>query len=124
MRHRVAGKKLSRSSGARKALFKSLLTELFRNERIETTEAKAKAMRGQAEKLISIARRGDLAARRHVYAELSSTKVAKKLMEEIAPEFKDRKGGYTRIYKLGPRKGDAAPMALIELVEKLEEAAA
>ena len=123
MRHRVAGKKLSRSSGARKALFKSLLTELFRHERIETTEAKAKAVRGQAEKLISIARRGDLAARRHVYAELSSTQVAKKLMEEIAPEFKDRNGGYTRIYKLGPRKGDAAPMALIELVEKLEEAA-
>ena len=123
MRHRVAGKKLSRSSGARKALFKSLLTELFRHERIETTEAKAKAVRGQAEKLISIARRGDLAARRHVYAELSSTQVAKKLMEEIAPEFKDRNGGYTRIYKLGPRKGDAAPMALIELVEKLEVAA-
>jgi len=123
VRHRVAGKKLSRSSGARKALFKSLLTELFRHERIETTEAKAKAVRGQAEKLISIARRGDLAARRHVYSELSSTQVAKKLMEEIAPEFKDRKGGYTRIYKLGPRKGDAAPMALIELVEKLEEAA-
>jgi large subunit ribosomal protein L17 len=124
VRHQVAGKKLSRSTGARRALFKSLLTELFRNERIETTEAKAKAVRAQAEKLISIARRGDLAARRHVYAELSSTVVAKKLMEEIAPEFKDRNGGYTRIYKLGPRKGDAAPMALIELVEKLEEAAA
>ena len=123
MRHQVAGKKLSRSTGARKALFKSLLTELFRNERIETTEAKAKAVRGQAEKLISIARRGDLAARRRVYAELSSTQVAKKLMEEIAPEFKGRTGGYTRIYKLGPRKGDAAPMALIELVEKLEASA-
>ncbi len=124
MRHQVAGKKLSRSTGARKALFKSLLTELFRHERIETTEAKAKAIRAQAEKLISIARQGDLAARRRVYAELSSTKVAKKLMEEIAPEFKDRTGGYTRIYKLGPRKGDAAPMALIELVEKLEAEAA
>jgi large subunit ribosomal protein L17 len=123
VRHRVGGKKLSRSTGARRALFKSLLTELFRNERIETTEAKAKAVRAQAEKLISIARRGDLTARRRIYAELSSTLVAKKLMEEIAPEFKGRAGGYTRIYKLGPRKGDAAPMALIELVEKIEAAA-
>ncbi len=123
MRHRVAGKKLSRSTGARKALFKSLLTELFKNERIETTEAKAKAVRGQAEKLITVARRGDLAARRKVYAELSSPDVAKKLVDEIAPEYKGRSGGYTRIYKLGPRKGDAAPMALLELVEG-EEAAA
>jgi large subunit ribosomal protein L17 len=123
VRHRVGGKKLSRSTGARKALFKSLLTELFRNERIETTEARAKAIRGQAEKLISTARRGTLAARRSVYAELSSAEVAKKLVDEIAPEFKDVKGGYTRIYKLGPRKGDAAPMAIIELAQE-EKAAA
>jgi large subunit ribosomal protein L17 len=117
VRHRVAGKKLSRSTGARKALFKSLLTELFRNERIETTEAKAKVIRSQADKLITLARRGDLAARRKVYAELASADVAKKLVDEIAPEYKARKGGYTRVYKLGPRKGDAAPMALLELVE-------
>ncbi|MCA1554666.1 MAG: 50S ribosomal protein L17 [Chloroflexi bacterium] len=119
----MAGKKLSRSSGARRALFKSLLTELFKNERIETTEAKAKAVRGQAEKLITIARRGDLAARRRVYAELASTEVAKKLVEEIAPEHKARKGGYTRMYKLGPRKGDAAEMVLLELVEDGEAGA-
>jgi large subunit ribosomal protein L17 len=109
---------LSHSSGARRALFKSLLTELFRNERIETTEARAKVIRGQAEKMITSARRGDLAARRRAIAGLSSPAVAKKLFEEIAPEFKGRKGGYTRIYKLGPRKGDAAPMALIELVQE------
>ncbi len=120
----MAGKRLSRSSGARRALFKSLLTELFRNERIETTEAKAKEIRSQAEKLITTARRGDLAARRLVYAQLLSKDVAKKLVEEIAPEYKGRAGGYTRIYKLGPRKGDAAPMALIELVEGEEAAAA
>ena len=122
MRHRIAGKQLSRSTGARKALFKSLLTEFFRNERIETTESRARVLRSHAEKLISIARRGDLAARRRIYSELASTTIAKKLMDEIAPEYKDRKGGYTRLYKLGPRKGDAAPMALIELVQ--EETAA
>ena len=117
MRHKIAGKKLSRSTGERKALFKIMLTELFKNERIETTEAKAKAIRGQAEKLITLARRGDLAARRRVYSELTQPAVAKKLFEEIAPEFKGRNGGFTRTYKLGPRKGDCAPMVLLELVE-------
>lgn len=117
MRHKVAGKRLSRSTGARKALFKIMLTELFKNERIETTETKAKAIRSGAEKLITIARRGDLASRRRVYSELTQPDVAKKLFEEIAPEFKGRRGGYTRTYKLGPRKGDAAQMVLLELVE-------
>lgn len=117
MRHKVAGTRLSRSTGARKALFKNLLTDLFRNERIETTEVKAKVIRSQAEKMITMARRGDLSSRRRVYSQLNSTEVAKKLFEEIAKEYQGRKGGYTRIYKLGPRKGDAAPMALIELVQ-------
>ena len=117
MRHKVSGKRLASTTGERKALFKNLLTDLFRNERIETTETKARVIRSQAEKLITIARRGDLSARRRVSAELSSPDVAKKLLEEIAPEYRGRKGGYTRIYKLGPRKGDAAPMALLELVE-------
>lgn len=116
MRHQVGGRRLSRSTGARQALFKSLLTELFRNERIETTEAKAKAVRSQAEKLISCARRGDLASRRAVYAALSSEDVAKKLVDEIAPDYKNR-SGYTRLYKLGPRHGDNAPMVLLELVD-------
>jgi large subunit ribosomal protein L17 len=124
VRHNVAGKRLSRSSGARRALFKGLLTDLFRNERIETTEAKAKAIRSQAEKLITIARRGDLASRRRIQSELASPQVAKKLFEEIAKEYKERKGGYTRIYKLGPRKGDAAPMAMLELVQGEDEAKA
>src|SRR4029079_19721025 len=97
--HLECDKKRSHSSGARKALFKSLLTELFRNERIETTEARAKVIRSQAEKLITTARMGSLASRRRIYAELSSTEIAKKLVEEIAPEYKDVKGGYTRIYK-------------------------
>ena len=117
MRHQIAGRKLARSTDQRRALFKSLMTELFKHERIETTEAKAKAIRGQAEKLITMARRGDLASRRRVYAALSSKDVAKKLVDEIAPEYKDRDGGYTRLYKLGPRQGDAAPMVLLELVD-------
>ena len=121
MRHNVAGKKLSRSSGARRALFKGLLTDLFRNERIETTVAKAKVIRSQAEKLITIARKGDLSSRRRIHSELTSPDVAKKLFEEIAKDYQGRKGGYTRIYKLGPRKGDAAPMAMLELVQVEEE---
>jgi large subunit ribosomal protein L17 len=124
VRHKIAGTRLSRSTGARKALFKNLLTDLFRNERIETTEVKAKVIRSQAEKMITMARRGDLASRRRVYSQLNSTEVAKKLFEEIAKEYLDRKGGYTRIYKLGPRKGDAAPMALLELVQSEDAKAA
>ena len=123
MRHNVAGKRLSRSSGARRALFKGLLTDLFRNERIETTEAKAKAIRSQAEKLITIARRGDLASRRRIQSELASPQVAKKLFEEIAKEYRERKGGYTRIYKLGPRHGDNAEMSLIQLVDMVKPSA-
>jgi len=122
VRHQVAGKKLSRSTGARKALFKNLLTDLFRNERIETTEVKAKVIRSQAEKMITMARRGDLASRRRIYSQLNSTEVAKKLFEEIAKDYQSVKGGYTRIYKLGPRKGDAAPMALLELVQTEKQA--
>jgi large subunit ribosomal protein L17 len=137
MRHRVAGKKLNRSSGHRKALRRNLVAALLHHERIETTEAKAKAVRGQAERLITLAKRGLAAEQekpsRGVHArrlaagrmdrwvtEPDGTRVdvLKKLFEEIAPRYVDRPGGYTRIYKLGPRKGDAAPMALLELVEE------
>ena len=137
MRHRVAGKKLNRSSGHRKALRHNLVTALFHCERIETTEAKAKAIRGQAEKLITLAKRGLVAERedpaRGVHARrLASGRlnrwvtetdgtvvdVLEKLFEDIAPRYMDRPGGYTRIYKLGPRKGDAASMVLLELVEE------
>ncbi|MDY6876805.1 MAG: 50S ribosomal protein L17 [Chloroflexota bacterium] len=137
MRHRVAGKRLNRSSGHRKALRRNLVTALFYHERIETTEAKAKAIRGQAEKLITLAKRGltvehedpsrGVHARRLAAGRLNRwmiepdgtrVDVLAKLFEEIAPRYMDRLGGYTRIYKLGPRKGDGAPMVLLELVEE------
>ena len=137
MRHRVAGKRLNRSTGHRRALRRNLVTALLYHERIETTEAKAKAVRGQAEKLITLAKRGLVAEQddpaRGVHArrvaagrlnrwlsEPDGTRidVLKKLFEEIAPRYKDRPGGYTRVYKLGPRKGDAASMVLLELVEE------
>lgn len=165
MRHGKAGRHLKRTGGHRRALYRNLMTELFRHERIETTEAKARAIRPLAERLVTKARRGrservaDLAkqrnvqtlsawftpkraqqlieladhgdekalsqmsaqvalhARRQVLATLTDKDVAHKLVDEIAPRFEDRPGGYTRMFKLGQRKGDAAPMALLELVE-------
>ena len=117
MRHRVAGKRLGRSSAHRKALFRNLVTELFRHEQIRTTEAKAKAIRPQAERLISLAKRGDLHARRMAARDVQDPEILRKLFDEIAERFEDREGGYTRLYKLGPRKGDAAPVVLISLVE-------
>ncbi len=128
MRHRVAGRRLNRSMGHRTALRRNLVTELFRHERIKTTEAKAKAIRGQAEKLITLAKRGLQAAeedpargvhaRRLAHGRLNDPAIVKKLFDEIAPRYMDRPGGYTRIYKLGVRKGDAAPMVILELVEE------
>ena len=128
MRHRVAGRRLNRSKGHRTALRRALVTELFRHERIRTTEAKAKAIRGQAEKLITLAKRGLLAeettpergvhARRLAAGRLNDPDIVQKLFNDIAPRYADRPGGYTRIIKLGPRKSDAARMAVIELVEE------
>lgn len=165
MRHGKAGRHLGRSSGHRRALYRNLITELFRHERIQTTEAKARAVRPLAERLVTKARKaraervvelakqrnteklaawfnsrradqlialadeGDedtlgrmaaemaLHARRQLLAELTDHDVAHKLVEEIAPRFEDRPGGYTRMFKLGERKGDAARMAILELVE-------
>lgn len=165
MRHRKAGRRLKRSSGHRRALYRNLMTDLFRHERIKTTEAKARAVRPLAEKLVTKARKGradrlvelakqrdvaklsawfntkradqliDLAdqgdeealeqmagqmalhARRQVLSTLTDKDIAHKLVEEIAPRFEDRPGGYTRMFKLGPRRGDAASLALLELVE-------
>lgn len=165
MRHRKVGRHLKRTSGHRRALYRNLMTELFRNERIKTTEAKARAVRPLAEKLVSKARKARpervvalakqrdeaklaawfnnrrarqlieavdsadeealeqmaqqmaLHARRQVLATLSDKDVAHKLVEEIAPRFEDRPGGYTRLLKLAMRRGDAAKMALLELVE-------
>jgi large subunit ribosomal protein L17 len=127
MRHRVAGRRLNRSKGHRTALRRTLVTELFRHERIRTTEAKARAIRSQAEKLITLAKRGLVAeettpiqgvhARRLAAGRLNDPEIVKKLFNDIAPRYAERPGGYTRIVKLGVRKGDAARMAVIELVE-------
>ncbi len=118
MRHRKAGRRLGRSSGHRKALYKNLITELFRRERIKTTEAKAKAVRGKAEKLITLGKRGDLHARRQASAKLSDPTIVAKLFDDLALRYEGRPGGYTRILKLGRRQGDSASMVLLELVEE------
>ena len=109
-------RKLGRNTSARKALFRSILTSFFAYERIETTEAKAKTINGLADKLITLGKRGDLHARRQVLSYLMSEEVVTKLFDVIAPKYVDRQGGYTRIMKLGPRRGDAAPMVILELV--------
>ena len=117
MRHGVAGRKLSRPTDHRLALYRNLVTDLFLYEKIVTTEAKAKEIRGQAEKLITLGKRGDVHARRLAAARLYGELPVKKLFDVIAPRFAERPGGYVRIVKLGPRQGDAAPMAQISLVE-------
>lgn len=124
MRHRVSGYKLSRSKDERVALRRNLVKQLFTHERIRTTRAKANAVRGQAERLITLAKRGNAAgdaqmvhARRLAAARLSDAGTVKKLFDDIAPRFQERPGGYTRIVKLGPRVGDAAEMVILELVE-------
>jgi large subunit ribosomal protein L17 len=117
MRHGKNRHKLGRDTAHRKALLANLSKELIEHERIETTEAKAKAVKPEVEKLITLARRGDLHARRQALAALGQDKfVVYKLFEEIAPRYMERPGGYTRILKLGPRKSDATEMALLELV--------
>ena len=108
--------KLGRDTSARIALFRSILTSFFQHERIETTETKAKVISGLADEMITLAKRGDLHARRQVLAYLLDEEVVKKLFDTIAPKYSDRQGGYTRVLKLGPRRGDAAPMAILELV--------
>ncbi len=109
-------RKLGRNSGARKALIKSLLAAFFKYGRIETTEARAKELRKFAEKIITLAKRGDLAARRMAIAQIADVEVVHKIFEEIPEKYGDRNGGYTRIVKLSPRRGDSAPMVLFELV--------
>ncbi len=120
MRHRIAGFKLGRVTAHRWALFRNLLVALFRHERIETTEAKAKAVRGLAEHMITLAKRDNLHARRQVLALVPDTGVVGQLFSTIAPRFGDRNGGYTRIIKTGYRAGDNAPLVLLELVDRAE----
>jgi large subunit ribosomal protein L17 len=117
VRHRRDRRKLSRDSAHRKALFSNLSREVITHERIKTTEAKAKAVKPELEKLITLAKRGDLHARRQAMARLGQDKfIVYKLFEEIAPRYAERNGGYTRILKLGPRRSDATEMVFLELV--------
>jgi large subunit ribosomal protein L17 len=120
MRHRKDGYKLGRLTQHRWALFRNLLTGLFRHERIETTEAKAKAIRGLADHVITLAKRENLHARRQVLNLVPDTVVVGRIFDTIAARFSDRNGGYTRIVKARVRRGDAAPMVLLELVDRPE----
>lgn len=117
MRHRKKGRTLSRTASHKKATMRNMATSLFRHERIETTTAKAKELRPFAERLITLGKRGDLHARRLAGRLIADRQVLGKLFDDIGPRFTDRPGGYTRILKLGNRRGDAAEMALIELVD-------
>jgi large subunit ribosomal protein L17 len=125
MRHQVAGYRLGRSKAARIALRRNLIKQFFTHERIRTTRAKAAAIRGEAERLITIARNSTegtdaekVHAQRLVASRLGDNSLNKRLFEEIAPRFANRPGGYTRVLKLGPRMGDSAEMVLLELVEE------
>ena len=118
MRHRVSGRKFDRPGDERMALLKGLVGDLLRHERLKTTEAKAKEVRPIAEKMITLGKDGTVHARRQVMAYVHDKDVVKKLFDDIAPRFSARPGGYTRIVKLGPRQGDGAQMAQLELVER------
>lgn len=113
----MVNRKLSKNTSHRKAMFRNMLTDFFRHDKIETSLPKAKELRSQAEKLITIAGNNDLNARRKVLKKINDKEVVEKLFDEIAPRFVDRPGGYTRILKLYPRRGDASERALIKLVE-------
>ena len=116
MRHRVAGRKLSRHTQHRELMFRNMLVSLLQHERIKTTLAKGKELRSWADRIISLGKQGTLHARRRAFALLRNEGIVKKLFDEIAPRVKDREGGYTRVYKLGWRQGDGAPLSLVELV--------
>jgi len=115
--HRIGGRKLSRKTGPRMALYKNLTVSVLRYERVQTTEAKAKEVQGRVERMITIAKRNDLTARRAVVSAFPNEPlVVTKLFDEIAPKYADRTSGYTRIVKIGMRRGDAAPIVQLELV--------
>ena len=117
MRHKIAGRGMSRASGHRKALYRNLVTDLLKHEKIVTTEAKAREIRNMAEKMITLGKKGDLSARRRALAFIYDESVVEKVFGDIAKRYAERKGGYTRITKLAPRLGDGAPMAQLELVK-------
>ena len=116
MRHRVTGRQLGRPSNQRKALFRSLVTELLKHERIRTTLAKAREVRPIAEQMVTLGKAGSLHDRRRAAAFINERQIVGKVFEDLADRYSERNGGYTRITKLGPRKGDAAEMAILELV--------
>ncbi|MGE5808567.1 MAG: 50S ribosomal protein L17 [Nitrospirota bacterium] len=124
MRHGCAGRQFGRNSGHRKALLRMLVTSLLKNEKIETTSAKAKEIRPLAEQMITLAKRGDLHARRQALSFIQDDSVVGNLFSQIGPRFVSRNGGYTRIVPTRNRMGDAAPMAVIELVERQKKEAA
>ena len=117
MRHKVAGRKLDRSSGHRRALYRNLVTDLLGYEKINTTEAKAKEARSLAEKMITLGKKGGLNSQRQASAFILDKKVVEKVFAELASRYAERSGGYTRIIKLGPRLGDGADMVRLELLE-------
>jgi large subunit ribosomal protein L17 len=123
MNHRKSGRKLSRSGAHRKALARNMVTSLLQHEQIRTTDAKAKELRGVAERMITLGKRGTLHARRRALSTIRSKDVTRKVFDELAERYRDRPGGYTRIVKLGHRPGDAAPMSIIELVDREESEA-
>lgn len=116
MRHAKKGRKIGSSASHRKAILEGLARQVIVHERIQTTEAKAKELRPMLEKVITLGKKGDLHSRRQALAILGDREIVHKLFAEVGPRYGERAGGYTRILKLGPRQGDAAPMALIELV--------
>ena len=122
MRHRMAGRKLNRTSQHRQMLFRNMAQALIKHEQIITTLPKAKALRPVVEKLITLGKRGDLHARRMAYAQLRDNAMTAKLFEVLGARYAERKGGYTRVIKAGFRYGDSAPMAVIELVDRDEDA--
>jgi large subunit ribosomal protein L17 len=123
MRHHKSGRKLGRDAAHRRALYANLASALIEHGRIRTTEAKAKEVRPIVEEMITLGKRGDVAAQRQAVAFLRSKEIAHILFAEVAPRFADRQGGYTRVVKIGPRQGDAAPMAYLELVDYVPRAA-
>ena len=121
MRHLKEGRKLGRTASHRKALLRNMVSSLLEFEKIETTDAKAKELRKVADQMITWGKRGDLHARRQSLRVISSKKIVQKLFDDIAPRFKERKGGYTRIIKVGRRKGDNAPLSIIEFIPQDEK---
>jgi large subunit ribosomal protein L17 len=123
MRHLNTGRKLNRSGSHRRSLFRNLVLSLLRHGRITTTDAKAKELRRYADKMVTLGKQGDLNARRMAFAFMQSRDAVKKLFDEIAPQFKERPGGYTRVVKLERRRGDAAPLSVIEFTGTSDTAA-